>query len=81
LEIVAALLLTEGDRAGAAYFAGAASRIKSDTGVAIGDVELNRYPEMVGFLESMEGMDLVSYDEGFSADLDEVIDRAFRALS
>jgi hypothetical protein len=29
----------------------------------------------------MEGMDLVSYDEGFSADLDEVIDRAFRALS
>jgi predicted ATPase/class 3 adenylate cyclase len=81
LEIVATLLLIEDDRAGASYFAGAASRIKADTGVAIGDVELNRYREMVEFLESMGGMDLVSRDEGFSADLDDVIDRAFRALS
>ena len=80
-EIVATLLLIEDERAGAAYFAGAVGRIKADTGVAIGDVELNRYPEMVEFLETMEGMDLVSYDGGYSADLDEVIDRAFRVLS
>jgi len=29
----------------------------------------------------MDEMDLVFRDEGFSADLDDVIDRAFRALS
>jgi predicted ATPase/class 3 adenylate cyclase len=81
LEVVGTLLATESDRAGAAYFAGAASRIKRDTGVAIGDVELNRYPEMVEFLESMDDMDVVRHDEGYSAGLEDVIERALQALA
>lgn len=81
LEVVATLLVTEADRSGAAYFAGAASRIRADTGVAIGNVELNRYQEMEEFLETMDGMDLVSHDEGYSADVEDVIDRALRTLS
>jgi hypothetical protein len=81
LEVIGTLLATESDRAGAAYFAGAASRIKRDTGVAIGDVELNRYPEMVEFLESMDDMDFVRHDEGYSAGLEDVIERALQALA
>ena len=81
LEVVATLRVVEGDRRGAAYFAGAASRVKADTGIAIAEVELNRYPEMVEFLESMDEMDLASHVEGFSAALEDVIDRAFDALS
>lgn len=81
LEVVATVMATEGDRGGAAYFAGAASRIKGDTGVAIGDIELNRYPEMAEFLESMDDMDLVTFDEGHSADLEDVIERALSALA
>ena len=49
--------------------------------LAIVDVETNRYPEMVEFLESMDDMDRVYFDEGFSASLEDVIERAITVLS
>lgn len=81
LEVVTTLSVVDGDRPTGSYFTGAASRLRADTGLAIVDVETNRYPEMVEFLESMDDMDRVYYDEGFSASLEDVIDRAFSVLS
>lgn len=81
LEVLSTLCVVDGDRTSGAYFTGATRRIKTETGAGIVDIELNRYPEMVTFLESMNEMELVSYDEGYSADVDDVIERAFALLS
>ena len=81
IEMVATLLLVEGDRSGSAYFAGAVSRIKAETGVAIQDVELNRYPEMKDLMSTLTDMQVVSFEEGMNADLEDVIEKARAALS
>lgn len=80
LEMLSTMLLVQGDRSGAAFITGAAERIKTDTGVAIVDVELNRYPVMIEFLQTMDEMDRVFYEEGYSAELDEVVSRARAAF-
>jgi predicted ATPase/class 3 adenylate cyclase len=81
IEMVATLLAVEGDRGASAYFAGAVSRIKAETGVAIQDVELNRYPEMKELMRTLGDLEAVSFEEGMNADLDDVIERARSALS
>lgn len=81
IEMVATLLIVEGDRQGSAYLAGAVSRIKAETGVAIQDVELNRYPEMNELMGTLVDIELITFEEGINADLDEVIERARIALS
>lgn len=81
LEVVTTLSVVNGDRPNGSYLTGAASRLRADTGLAIVDVDTNRYPEMVEFLESMDDMDRVHFAEGFSAALEDVIDRAFTVLS
>lgn len=81
LEVLSTLCVVDSDRASGAYFTGAAQRLKAETGAAIVDIELNRYPAMMDFLETMNEMELVSYDEGHSAALEDVIDRAFAVLA
>ena len=74
-EAVAGLAVVEGDRPTAARFAGAAHRIKNDTGVAIGEVDSNEFDALREFLVSMDEMDQAYFDEGFNTDLDVVIAR------
>jgi predicted ATPase/class 3 adenylate cyclase len=74
-EAVAGLAAVEGARPDGSYFAGAAQRIKTDTGVAIGDVQTNEFRVLSEFLASMDDMDRVYFDEGFNSDLDDVIAR------
>lgn len=65
----------------AAYLIGAAKRIKSDTGIAIGDVDVNEYPEVEKFLSSLSEAEQAAYDEGSSSTLDEAVEAARAALS
>jgi tetratricopeptide (TPR) repeat protein len=81
MDTVSALLVVYGDREMAAFFAGAQTRIKVDTGIAISDVEVNQYPLMREFNESMDDMDQAAYDEGYNAPLEEVIEKARAALA
>jgi tetratricopeptide (TPR) repeat protein len=81
MDTVSALLVGFGDRQQAAFFAGAQTRIKVDTGIAISDLEVNRYPQMREFNESMDGLDHASFDEGYNAPLEDVIEKARAALT
>jgi predicted ATPase/class 3 adenylate cyclase len=62
-----------GDRRRAALLAGAAHRIKADTGVAITEVEVNRFPEIEALLASEDEALQAAYHEGFEMSLEEVV--------
>lgn len=83
LELLSALMLSLRQDDRAAYFAGAAQRIKENTGVAIGDVDLNQYEQMSEFLEGIDlSTDLYPHFlEGYNAPLDEVVAAARGTLS
>lgn len=81
LEVLATLCVVDGERELGAYFTGATTRLSTDTGAAIVDVEVNRYPEMVTFADSLDEMEQVAFEEGYSAALEDVIGRAFDVLS
>jgi tetratricopeptide (TPR) repeat protein len=80
-EAMAALAVVEGAREDAAHFAGAAHRIKSDTGVAIGDVDTNEFEVLREFVDSMDEMGRAYFDEGFNSDLGDVIARVREFLA
>jgi tetratricopeptide (TPR) repeat protein len=80
LDSMSAISLKTGDRRRSAYFAGAARRIKFDTGVSIGEVDINEWPESVEFLARLDADDSAALDEGFVADLSDVIAELRRAL-
>ncbi|MFZ0013156.1 MAG: adenylate/guanylate cyclase domain-containing protein [Acidimicrobiia bacterium] len=73
LDSMSAISLKVGDRRRSAYFAGAARRIKLDTGVTIGEVDINEWPESVEFLSNLDVEEAAALDEGFVADLSDVI--------
>jgi predicted ATPase/class 3 adenylate cyclase len=62
-----------GDQRRAALLAGAAHRIKADTGVAITEVEVNRFPEIETLLASEDEILQAAYHEGFEMSLEEVV--------
>lgn len=72
-ESLALNAVRSGDRRRTALLAGAAHRIKRDTGVAITDVEVNRYPEIEELLGSEDEAVHAAYAEGFEMALDEVV--------
>jgi predicted ATPase len=78
--LLAALMVTDSQSELAAFFTGAAHRVESDTGVAIGDVDLNRYPEMVEFLDNLDLASRASFEEGTNVSTDVVVERAFQTL-
>ncbi|HEX6221221.1 MAG TPA: tetratricopeptide repeat protein, partial [Acidimicrobiia bacterium] len=80
LYMVGVVRLNQGSEGDAAYFAGATIRLKSDTGIALGDVDLNRYPEMADFIEGLDTASNPEYQEGYNATLEEIVEKARHAL-
>ena len=62
-----------GDLIGAARLAGAAERLKRETGVAITEVSVNKYEEYEQLLQSGDRSVIASYEEGQEMSLDEVL--------
>lgn len=80
-EMVGLIALREDDRPRAAHILGAAHRIKVDTGVALGDVEMNRYEEADEFLHLMDDVHRAYFDEGYNAPREESVEKALATLS
>ena len=72
-----ALLLGDSD---AVYFAGVAQRLKQDTGVQIGDVEVISFPEIREHLVNMSDTARAQFDTGFHANLEDAIEKARAVL-
>lgn len=81
LDVSAMMMVAGGESALAGFFIGASHRLKADTGVAISDVDVNQYPEVNEFLETMDGEDRAGYEEGYNASLDEVVEAVTKALA
>jgi len=80
LDVAGMVMTTADSRETAAYLLGAAQHIKSETGIAIGDVDVNQYPEVDVFLAEMVDTEQAAYEEGFNATLDEAVEGARLAL-
>jgi predicted ATPase/class 3 adenylate cyclase len=78
---VAGMVMMADSRETAAYLLGAARHIKSETGIAIGDVDVNQYPEIDVFLAEMDDSEQAAYEEGFNATLEEAVEAARSALN
>ncbi len=72
-EVLAVVSVMEGDGPTAARLGGAAHRLKADTGVAIGDVSFNEYPELNDFLAKADEATMKMYEEGYGLGIDEAI--------
>ena len=72
-EVLAVVSVMEGDGPTAARLGGAAHRLKADTGVAIGDVSFNQYPELNDFLAKADEATMKMYEEGYGLGIDEAI--------
>lgn len=70
-----------GSETTAAYFIGASQRLKTDTGIEIGEVEMNRYPEVQALNSRLRIERTPELEEGASATLEEVIERARSELA
>lgn len=81
LDMVSIITFFLGNQNEAAYFSGAAQRVKVDSGVALGEIELNRYQALDDFLETLDDVLQASFDEGYNSDQQEVVERARAALS
>ena len=73
LEMYALVLVKEGDGLRAAQLAGAAHRLKADTGVGIGDVSFNQYPELNEFLNAADEKTEEAYQEGHRLSVEDAI--------
>jgi hypothetical protein len=73
LDSLSVLMLRSGNRNRSAFFAGAARRIKTDTGIKIDEVDIGQWPDSVEFLASLDAECRAAFDEGGAADLTEVI--------
>lgn len=80
-DLISAATHRVGSEATAAYFIGASQRLKMDTGIEIGEVEMNRYPELQALDTRLRKDPTPDYEEGNNTDLDEVIQRARSELS
>jgi non-specific serine/threonine protein kinase len=80
-DLLSAVTLDSGSETIAAYFIGASQRLKMETGIEIGDVEMNRYPELNDLAAHLRTKPTAAFEEGDSATLAEVIDRARTELS
>ncbi len=65
--------LRRGDKLTAAKLAGAAQRIKEDTGVAITEVPMNRYEDFDDLLQSDDVTTRTAFEEGMEMSLEEVL--------
>ncbi|HEX6287514.1 MAG TPA: tetratricopeptide repeat protein, partial [Acidimicrobiia bacterium] len=75
LDLVAAVTQQVGAESTAAYFVGASQRLKIDTGIEIGEVEMNRYTELQALDRRLRTEPTTEYEEGANASLPEVIER------
>ena len=75
-ELQAVVASMEGVDLLAARLAGAAHRLKADTGVAIGDISFNEYPEIQAFLGQADETTMAAYEEGYNLSLEEAIELA-----
>ena len=75
-DLVGVVTQHAGLEATAAYFIGASDRLKLDTGIAIGEVEMNRYAELRDLAARLRVDPSPEFDEGNNATLQEVIDKA-----
>lgn len=75
-DLVGAFTLHAGAEDAASYFIGASQSLKEDTGIEIGEVEMNRYPELSELSERLMAEGSVDYEEGRIATREEVIERA-----
>jgi hypothetical protein len=73
---VALVSLHLGDRVGASRLHGASHGFKAETGIAISDVDINRYPELVELVSGEDEVAAAAYAEGLGLSLDEVIEYA-----
>lgn len=73
LDSASVLALALDKRRKAAFLAGAAYRIKVDTGVKIGEVDISQWDAAVDFLSDLDTECQASYDEGYVADRADVI--------
>lgn len=75
-ESLGVVALRGGDEVWAAKLAGAAHRLKADTGVSIGETSQSQFPEFVEFLGDADEVVKAAYDEGRALSLEEGIDLA-----
>lgn len=72
-EALSLAALRREDRARAARLIGAAHRLKADTGVAITELDVNQFPEMVEFLNQRSDSDETAYQEGYGCTVEETV--------
>ena len=74
-------VLIEGDHQGAADHVGAARRLKLDTGVKIGEVDINRFPEVGEFLDKLDETETDAFQRGLDSTVDEIVMASQNAFS
>jgi tetratricopeptide (TPR) repeat protein len=72
-EALSLAALRREDRGRAARLIGAAHRLKADTGVAITELDVNQFPEMVEFLNQRSDSDETAYQEGYGNTVEEAV--------
>lgn len=72
-EVLAVVAVVQGEGSRAARLAGAAHRLKADTGVALGDLRFNQYPELVAFLDEASEETMAAYEEGYGLRIEDAI--------
>lgn len=75
-EALAFVALKRGDRSRAARLGGSAHRIRADTGIAITEIEINRFAEIVEFLENRDEATEAAYQEGRGFSTEEAVAHA-----
>lgn len=80
-EMMVLVALDSDERQTAGYLAGAAHRLKADTGVQIGDVQLNQFPQVIEFIANHGEDEEAAFQEGLAATLDEMVSRSRELLS
>jgi predicted ATPase/class 3 adenylate cyclase len=81
LEMLGYVLLIEGDSEGAAYYVGAARRLQLDTGVKIGEIDVNRFPEVGEFRVNMDEEEAEAFQRGLDSTVDEIVMASQNAFS
>ncbi|HSM44054.1 MAG TPA: hypothetical protein VK969_03465, partial [Acidimicrobiia bacterium] len=80
LTALAMLQLSIEEEERAAFFWGASQRLQADTGVSIGDVDVNQYPRINEFINNIDAVTQAVSEEGYNASVDEAVEMARVAL-
>mgnify|MGYP002623042571 FL=1 len=72
-ESLSYVAFTRGELTRCARLAGAAHRIKADTGISIAEVEQNQFSDLVDFIANRDEVIEAAYQEGWATSVEEVV--------